>query len=95
LTYAKLKLKHIPHSGPCLAIITALGGKYIADRHDGPLADSTKAVGRIAAVAGKKAKEEKLLDKFKAAISSLFNGRKDCKNCGAPINQKQSITGKR
>ena len=77
-----------------LQFITALGGKYIADRLDGPLSDSTKAVGRIAAVTVKKAKEEKLLDKFKAAISSLFNGRRDCKNCGAPINQKQSITGK-
>ena len=77
-----------------LQFITALGGKYIADRLDGPLSDATKAVGRIAAVTVKKAKEEKLLDKFKAAISSLFNGRRDCKNCGAPINQKQSITGK-
>eukprot|EP01083_Nonionella_stella_P005403 15604_1 len=79
-------------AGPCLAIVTALGGKYIADRHEGPLAESSKAVGRIAAVAGRKAKEEKLLDKIKAAISSLFSGRKDCKNCGAPISIRSKVS---
>lgn len=64
-------------AGPFLAIVTALGGKYVADRNQGPIGDSSRAVGRIAAAAGKKAKEEKLLHKFKASVRSLFS-EKDC-----------------
>lgn len=83
-------------SGPFGAILTALGGKYAADRNTGPIGDSTLAVGRIAAAAGRKAKEEGLVCKFKAAIRSLFNGKKDCKcnNCGAPVNQSSTCTAK-
>mmetsp|Transcript_15677 Transcript_15677/g.33950 ORF Transcript_15677/g.33950 Transcript_15677/m.33950 type:complete len:137 (-) Transcript_15677:218-628(-) len=69
-------------AGPFLAILTALGGKYAADRSQGPIGDASRAVGRIASAAGKKAKEERLLCKFKAAIRSLF-AKKDCqcKSC--------------
>mmetsp|Transcript_10576 Transcript_10576/g.18575 ORF Transcript_10576/g.18575 Transcript_10576/m.18575 type:complete len:134 (-) Transcript_10576:128-529(-) len=67
-------------AGPFLAIVTALGGKYAADRYEGPLAESSKAVGRIAATAGKKAKEENVLGKFKDTIGSLFR-KKDCPHC--------------
>ena len=87
-------LVHI--SGPFGAILTALGGKYVADRNTGPIRDSSLAVGRIAAAAGRKAKEERLICKLKAAIRSLFNGKKDCKcnNCGAPVNQSSTCTAK-
>ena len=83
-------------SGPFGAILTALGGKYVADRNTGPIRDSSLAVGRIAAAAGRKAKEERLICKLKAAIRSLFNGKKDCKcnNCGAPVNQSSTCTAK-
>eukprot|EP01083_Nonionella_stella_P093338 261562_1 len=65
-------------AGPFLAIITAFGGKYAADRNQGPLGDTSRAVGRITSAAGKKAKEEHLLDKLKTAASSLFT-KEDCK----------------
>ena len=58
--------------GPCLAIITALGGKYAAEKN-GILGESAMALGRIAATAGKKAEEERLLEKLKDAICSLFS----------------------
>eukprot|EP01083_Nonionella_stella_P062547 162628_1 len=58
--------------GPFLAIITALGGKYAADRNQGPVGDTCRAVGRIASAAGKKAKEERLFCKLKAAVRSIF-----------------------
>ena len=64
-------------AGPFLAILTALGGKYAADRDQGPIRDASLTVGRIASAAGKKAKEEQLFSKTKTAIRSLF-GKKDC-----------------
>ena len=54
--------------GPFFAILTALGGKYAADQNQGPIGDSSKAVGRITSAAGKKAKEEKLLEKLKSVF---------------------------
>mmetsp|Transcript_2717 Transcript_2717/g.5852 ORF Transcript_2717/g.5852 Transcript_2717/m.5852 type:complete len:129 (+) Transcript_2717:184-570(+) len=60
--------------GPFLAILAALGGSYAAGR-DGPIAESSKAVGRIAAVAGKKANEERLICKMKDSVYSLFKKR--------------------
>mmetsp|Transcript_38241 Transcript_38241/g.67120 ORF Transcript_38241/g.67120 Transcript_38241/m.67120 type:complete len:119 (+) Transcript_38241:110-466(+) len=60
-------------AGPFLAIITALGGKFVADRNQGPIGDTTRAVGRIASAAGKKAEEERLLCKLKASIYSIFS----------------------
>mmetsp|Transcript_27324 Transcript_27324/g.50370 ORF Transcript_27324/g.50370 Transcript_27324/m.50370 type:complete len:141 (-) Transcript_27324:191-613(-) len=76
-------------AGPILAIITALGGKYLADRNQGPIGDTVKTLGRIASAAGKKAKEERLICKLKASVRSLFNKRKDCscKNCRNCSNQ--------
>jgi len=59
-------------AGPWLAIATAFGGKYVADRNQGPIGDSTRAVGRIAAAAGKKAKEERLFIKLKDSVQSFF-----------------------
>eukprot|EP01083_Nonionella_stella_P153374 492740_1 len=59
-------------AGPFLAIITALGGKYAADRNQGPIGDTSRAIGRIASAAGKKAKEERLFCKLKAAVRRLF-----------------------
>ncbi|KAL7536525.1 hypothetical protein ACHAXR_007215 [Thalassiosira sp. AJA248-18] len=73
-------------AGPFLAILTALGGKYIADRNQGPIGDSCKAVGRIASAAGKKAKEEHLVDKVKGSIRSIFS-KKDCHHCNNCENQ--------
>ena len=72
--------------GPFLAILAALGGKYAADKNQGPIGDSTKAVGRIAASAGRKAKEERLFCKIKAAIRSLFGKKRNChcENCEPP-----------
>mmetsp|Transcript_24423 Transcript_24423/g.39740 ORF Transcript_24423/g.39740 Transcript_24423/m.39740 type:complete len:81 (-) Transcript_24423:262-504(-) len=61
------------HSGPFLAIVTGLGGKYIADRNQGPIGDSAIALGKIAAAAGKKAKEEHLFSKLKDSVRSLFS----------------------
>ncbi|KAL7536526.1 hypothetical protein ACHAXR_007216 [Thalassiosira sp. AJA248-18] len=72
-------------AGPFLAILTALGGKYVADRNQGPVGDSCRAVGRIASAAGKKAKEERLICKVKAAIRSMFT-KKDC-HCNNCDNQ--------
>ena len=66
--------------GPFFAILTALGGKYAAEKSKGPIGESTKAVGRIASAAGRKAKEERLGYKAKKAIASLF-GRKECPHC--------------
>jgi hypothetical protein len=63
---------YVWHRGPFIAIITALGGKYAADKK-GKLGESAKAVGRIASAAGKKAKEERLGQKLKAAANSLFS----------------------
>eukprot|EP00580_Thalassiosira_gravida_P000745 CAMPEP_0201601198 /NCGR_PEP_ID=MMETSP0492-20130828/2203_1 /ASSEMBLY_ACC=CAM_ASM_000837 /TAXON_ID=420259 /ORGANISM="Thalassiosira gravida, Strain GMp14c1" /LENGTH=126 /DNA_ID=CAMNT_0048064329 /DNA_START=93 /DNA_END=473 /DNA_ORIENTATION=+ len=60
-------------AGPFLAIVTGLGGKYIADRNQGPIGDSARALGRIAAAAGKKAKEEHLFSKLKDSVRSLFS----------------------
>ena len=77
-----------------MAILTALGGQYVADKKQGPLKESTLAIGRITATAGKKAKEEKLLDKFKAGIRSLFGKDENCKNCGSPVNQSGTTTKK-
>ena len=57
--------------GPCLAIITGLGGKYVADKN-GIFGELAVALGRIAATAGKKAEEERLLDKLKDAILSII-----------------------
>jgi hypothetical protein len=68
------------YSGPFLAIIAALVGKYTADRNQGPIGDSVRAVGRIAAAAGKKAQEERLLCKIKAAIRSMIS-KDDCHHC--------------
>jgi hypothetical protein len=78
---------HFLHSGPCLAILTALSGIYAAERNKGPIGDSTRAIGRIAAAAGKKAREEHLLCKVKEAVGSLFT-KKKCSHCSnAAANQ--------
>jgi|EP01082_Thalassiosira_pseudonana_P003963 hypothetical protein len=77
--------------GPFLAILTALGGKWASGRQS-PIGDSTRAVGRIAASAGKKAKEEHLWCKLKASLRSLFNrnNKCECESC----NCSQSATAK-
>ncbi|KAL9180420.1 hypothetical protein ACHAXT_008390 [Thalassiosira profunda] len=69
--------------GPFFALLGALGGKYAADKNQGPTGESTKAVGRIAASAGRKAREENLGCKIRAAIRSLFGRKKEChcQNC--------------
>lgn len=72
-------------AGPFLAIITALGGKYAADKCEGPIRDVSKAVGSIASAAGKKAKEEHIMCKVKAAIRSIFSKR-ECARCGHQTN---------
>mmetsp|Transcript_6750 Transcript_6750/g.14748 ORF Transcript_6750/g.14748 Transcript_6750/m.14748 type:complete len:127 (+) Transcript_6750:1226-1606(+) len=59
--------------GPFLAIVTGFGGKYLADRNQGPIGDSAIALGKIAAAAGKKAKEEHLFSKLKDSVRSLFS----------------------
>mmetsp|Transcript_8242 Transcript_8242/g.17573 ORF Transcript_8242/g.17573 Transcript_8242/m.17573 type:complete len:131 (+) Transcript_8242:323-715(+) len=61
--------------GPFWAILAALGGTYAAGRNKGPVGESSKAVGRIAVVAGKKASEEHLFCKMKDSVSSLFKKR--------------------
>jgi hypothetical protein len=68
------------YSGPFLAIIAALVGKYTADRNQGPIGDSVRAVGKIAAAAGKKAQEERLFCKIKAALRSMIS-KDDCHHC--------------
>ncbi|KAL3757408.1 hypothetical protein ACHAWU_000510 [Discostella pseudostelligera] len=68
-------------AGPCLAILTALSGIYAAEKNKGPIGDSTRAIGRVAAAAGKKAREEHLLCKIKEAIGSIFT-KKKCPHCG-------------
>lgn len=60
------------YSGPMLAIIAALGGKYAADKNRGPIGDASRAVGKVASAAGRKAQEERLLYKMKASVYSLF-----------------------
>ena len=79
-------------AGPFLAILTALGGKYAADRQ-GPWGEGVRSVGRIASVAGKKAREEHFLCKLKAAIRSLFGKKEGC-NCKNCINNQQGSTCK-
>merc|ERR1712013_148354 len=59
-------------AGPLLAIIAALGGKYAADKNQGPIGDASRALGRVASAAGKTAEEERLLHKMKASVCSLF-----------------------
>ena len=59
-----------------MAILTALGGNYATDRSQGPIGEASRAVGRIASAAGKKAEEEHLLSKCKASISYLLS---ECK----------------
>ncbi len=71
-------------SGPLLAIVAALGGNYVAHRNQGPIGDSIRAVGNIAAAAGKKAQKEHLFCKIKAAIRSLFS-KDDCHHCAKQI----------
>lgn len=68
--------------GPFLALLTALGGRWSADKKS-PIGDSTRAIGRIAASAGKRAQEEHLWCKMKASVASLFkkNNQCDCKVC--------------
>eukprot|EP01083_Nonionella_stella_P017699 49576_1 len=70
-------------AGPFLAIVTALGGKYIADRNQGPIGDTTRAVGRIASAAGKKAKEEQLWSKLKAVATSFFPRKSNANKNGS------------
>ena len=60
------------YSGPGVALLTAIGGKIAADKSQGPIGDTSRAVGRIASATGKKVKEEHLFYKVKAAIHSLF-----------------------
>merc|ERR1712013_45629 len=59
-------------AGPWLAILAALGGKYAADKNQGPIGDASRALGRVASAACKKAEEERLLYKMKASVYSLF-----------------------
>mmetsp|Transcript_6601 Transcript_6601/g.14309 ORF Transcript_6601/g.14309 Transcript_6601/m.14309 type:complete len:140 (+) Transcript_6601:223-642(+) len=78
--------------GPFLALMTALGGAYAAERNKGPIGETSKAIGRIAAAAGKKAREEHLWCKLKAAVRSLFQKRNcncaSCRNSGCTANSK-------
>jgi hypothetical protein len=62
--------------GPCLALITALGGNW-AKKKQGPFGESTRAIGRITHVAGNKAKDEKFLHKVKASVASLFGEQEE------------------
>lgn len=68
--------------GPFLALLTALGGRWSADKKN-PFGESTRTIGRITASAGKKAQDEHLWCKMKAAVSSVFkrNNRCDCQSC--------------
>lgn len=61
--------------GPFWAILAALGGTYAAGRNKGPVGESSKAMGRIAVVAGKKANEEQLFCKMKDSLFSFFKKR--------------------
>ena len=63
---------HFLYSGPFLAILAALGGKYAADKNQGPIRDASIGIGRIASAAYKKAEEERLLYRMKASVYSLF-----------------------
>ena len=64
------------HSGPAVAILTALRGKYAADQNQGPVGKASRAVGRIASAAGKKVEEGHLPLKCKASVGSLFRKKK-------------------
>ena len=69
-------------AGPFMAFLTALGGKYAADHNQGPIGESSRAVGRITAAAGRKAKDEHLWCKIKAAARSIFKGKNGhCESC--------------
>lgn len=69
-------------AGPFLALLTALGGAYAAERNKGPFGESSKAMGRVAAAAGKKATDEHLFCKMKAAVRSIFKQKNcNCENC--------------
>ena len=72
-----------------IALLTAIGGKIAADKSQGPIGDTSRAVGRIASVAGMKAKEEHLVCKTKAAVRSLF-ARKECKGETCNCSQQGS-----
>jgi hypothetical protein len=71
--------------GPFLALLTALGGRWSADKKS-PIGDSTRAIGRIAASAGKRAQEEHLWCKLKASVASLFKRNTNC-DCNVCKNQ--------
>ena len=62
--------------GPCLALITALGGNWAKEK-EGPFGESTRALGRIAHAAGNKAKDERLLHKMKASVVSIFDEKEE------------------
>ena len=72
--------------GPFLALLTALGGRWSADKKS-PIGDSTRAIGRITATAGKRAQEEHLWCKMKAAVASLFKRSNNC-DCEVCKNQR-------
>ena len=74
--------------GPFLALLTALGGRWSADKNS-PIGDSTRAVGRITAAAGRRAQEEHLWCKIKAAVASLFKRNNNC-DCHVCKNQTES-----
>lgn len=76
--------------GPFLALLTALGGRWSADKKS-PVGDSTRAIGRIAAAAGSRAQEEHLWCKIKAAVVSLFKRNNDC-DCQVCKNQTNSCS---
>ena len=59
-------------AGPCLAILTAIGGKW-ASKQDNAFAEVSNSIGTIAELAGKKAKEEDLLTKLKNSARLAFN----------------------
>ncbi|KAL3789003.1 hypothetical protein HJC23_012708 [Cyclotella cryptica] len=63
--------------GPLLAIITALGGRWAADQN-GPFAEFTLSVGRIAEASWKKTREEHLWCKLKSVIRSMFVKSNKC-----------------
>jgi hypothetical protein len=76
--------------GPFLALLTALGGRWSADKKT-PIGDSTRAIGRITASAGKRAQEEHLWCKMKAAVASLFKRNNNC-DCNVCKNQAAPVT---
>ena len=59
-------------AGPCLAILTALGGKW-ASKQDNAFAELSNSIGSVAELAGKKAQEEDLLTKLKSSVRLAFN----------------------